>query len=282
MSYRNSPHYRRRTRIIIPAFALTIAGLCLAGIALGGSRLRAPYGESTAVITPSPRERSQEVPILLYHNIGPHGKYAVSEQVLRRHFEIIRASGFIVVSLTDILAMSRAEKARPAGRMIAITFDDGFKSMYTSLLPLVREFGYPVTLFVYTDFIAGNPGSLLTWDELRTMSRSGISIQNHSRSHIDLTVLLEHPSPGNNRRLFEELYLTRRLLEAELDSPVTLFAFPYGYYSPELVQLARSAGYSNVFSTDFGPNDIRWQNFCLRRHHILKTTTDDDLLRIMQ
>jgi peptidoglycan/xylan/chitin deacetylase (PgdA/CDA1 family) len=218
------------------------------------------------------RSRLLEIPILLYHNIDGRGVYSVSLEKLRSHFQLFREKGVKVLRLTELV--NRLENPRPFNsRGVVITFDDGFISMYSKLLPLAREFNYPVTLFVYTDFISSRGKKTMTWKLLREMDRDLVDIQVHSKSHADLTEIIESSSSDRYQRLYEEIYLCKRVTELYLDKKVRFYAFPYGRYNLSLVELSRNAGYHRVFSTDFGPNIVTRNNFCLKRHHILNTYT---------
>ncbi len=213
------------------------------------------------------RSRLLEIPILLYHNIDGRGAYSVSLEQLRSHFRLFREKGIRVIKLSELVR--RLDNPRPFNsRGVVVTFDDGYFSMYSKLLPLAREFNYPVTLFVYTDFISARGKKVMTWEHLKEMDRDLIDIQVHSRSHGDLTEIIK----GNNResrmKLYEEIYLSKSIAELYLDKKVRFFAFPYGRYNLSLVELSRNAGYERVFSTDFGPNIVTRNNFCLKRHHI--------------
>ncbi len=209
-----------------------------------------------------------EIPILLYHNIDGPGDFSVDLETIRSHFEFLRDRGIRVISLKeldDMLAHPEPLKER----MTAITFDDGYPAMYTKLLPLVKEFGYPVTLFVYTDFInPGNIRALLNWNVLKEMDESLIDIQSHGIAHRDMTAV---PSgPEGQAVLYQEIVLSKKMLEFYLNKKVDYFAFPYGRYSTELMELCRNAGYRRVFSTDYGNNIVSRDNFSLRRQHIRK------------
>jgi hypothetical protein len=94
------------------------------------------------------KSRLLAIPILLYHNIDGKGPFSIDAATLREHFQLIRDRGIRVIPLRELV--QRLEHPAPyTDRVIVITFDDGYGSMHSSLLPLVREFGYPVTLFVY-------------------------------------------------------------------------------------------------------------------------------------
>ncbi len=214
------------------------------------------------------------VPILLYHNIDGSGPFSIESEGLRGHFRLFRDRGICVISLGELI--SRIERPAPfIERVMVITFDDGYPSMYHRLLPMTKEFEYPVTLFVYTDNISTRPGRGLTWERLREMDRAGIDIQAHSISHPDLTRISMKGGPDAGKRLYEEMYLSRRILEMRLGKKIEYFAFPYGRYDPELVMRAVDAGYRRVFSTDYGSNIITRDNACLRRQHIKSNYTID-------
>ena len=213
------------------------------------------------------RSRLLAVPILLYHNIDGNGVFSVSLETLRSQFELLRKRNIRVIPLKELI--SRLENPVPFDEKVAvITFDDGFLSMYTKLLPLVREYGYPVTLFVYTDFIYAKADRSMTWELLREMDSSLIDIQCHSISHEDLTAIPAGEGDEFKKKIYDEVFLSKRIIELYLGKKVDYFAFPYGRYDINLVNLCEKAGYKRVFSTDYGSNIITRDNYCLRRQHI--------------
>lgn len=227
------------------------------------------------------RSRLLEVPILLYHNIDGAGDYSVSSDVLRQHFEMLRSENIKVISLKELVR--RLENPSPFDQdVIVITFDDGYPSMYTKALSLVTEFNYPVTLFVYTDFIHTQPGLLLDWKSLLEMDSGLIDVQCHSISHTDLEALSEKGGAAARKQLFDEIFLSKRILEIVLEKEIEFFAFPYGRYNADILQLCLQAGYRRVFSTDYGVNIITADNYSLRRQHIKKEFSADFFRKIIR
>jgi peptidoglycan/xylan/chitin deacetylase (PgdA/CDA1 family) len=207
------------------------------------------------------------VPIILYHNIDGKGAFSISAEALRGQFSMIRNLGIRIVPLRTLI--ERLETRRPfSDTVMVITFDDGFNAMYTKLLPIANEFRYPVTLFVYTDNIVRRGSKSLTWGKLRELDQSGVSVESHTLSHPDLAALSKKPGMESRKKLYEEIYLSKRVLELYLGRDVEMFAFPYGRYDLSLVDLCGLAGYKRVFSTDYGSNVVTRNNFCLRRQHI--------------
>jgi peptidoglycan/xylan/chitin deacetylase (PgdA/CDA1 family) len=218
--------------------------------------------------------RLLSIPVLLYHNIDGKGPFSIDAATIREHFQLIRARGIRVISLRELV--QRLENPVPySDRVIVITFDDGYGSMYAKLLPLAEEFGYPVTLFVYVDMISLRSSKNLTWEKLRDLDRRGIDIQAHSLSHKDLVRLSASHDTAAKRSLYEELYLSKRVLELRLGKTVEYYAFPFGRYDLNVIDLAANSGYRRVFSTDYGSNVITRDNYCLRRQHIKSSYSID-------
>ncbi len=207
------------------------------------------------------------VPLLLYHNIDGRGEYSLNYEVMEAQFQLLADRGIEVVALDDFV--KRLDNPRPYEKKVAVlSFDDGYLSMYTRLMPLLARFGYHVTLFVYTDNVYHSARRNITWQKLREMQNSGFDIQSHTLSHPDLVRLARKGGMESRHKLYEEIYLSKRVLELYLGREVRYFAFPYGSYNLELVDLCKQAGFARVFSTDFGPNIITRNNYCLRRRHI--------------
>src|SRR3954447_4551111 len=93
-----------------------------------------------------------------------------------------------VIQLQDFLAWKRGEKNIPP-RAAIITFDDGWKSQYEVGWPIMKKYGYPFTLFIYTEGVRGGTlggGEAITWEQLGDLRDNGVDIQAHSATHQDL------------------------------------------------------------------------------------------------
>ncbi len=227
------------------------------------------------------KTRLLAIPILLYHNIDGKGAFSMDLPVIRSHFQLFKNKKIRVIKLSELI--NRLDKPVPFDdRVIVITFDDGFNSMYTKLLPLVKEFQYPVTLFIYSDLFMKMKKTGLNWEKLRYLDKNGIDIQAHSKSHADLVHLSGENTPGSRGNLFREIYLSKKAMEIYLGKEILFFAFPYGKYDLNIVELASVAGYKRVFSTDYGSNIITRNNYSLRRQHIKRNYTLNELEKLIQ
>jgi peptidoglycan/xylan/chitin deacetylase (PgdA/CDA1 family) len=167
----------------------------------------------------------------------------------------LKDSGITVISMQDFLAWKRGEKNIPP-RCAIITFDDGWKSQYEVGWPILKKYGYPLTLFIYTEGVRGGHfggGEAMTWEQLADMRDAGVDIQAHSKTHQDLRkpydkVAKKRLSPPEYAQwLQDEIVGSKQLLEQRLGVKVNCFAVPYGFYNQHIKDVCKNAGYEAVF-----------------------------------
>jgi peptidoglycan/xylan/chitin deacetylase (PgdA/CDA1 family) len=131
-------------------------------------------------------------------------------------------------------------------RLVALTFDDGFRDNLTVALPLLEKFGLPMTLFVTAGFVGSE--TYLSKDELREIARHPlVTVGAHGLTHPDFTRL---PVEGARFELIE----SRRLLASITGKAVDLMAWPYGECNADLERLSRECGYRAAWSVWKGTN----------------------------
>lgn len=167
----------------------------------------------------------------------------------------LKDSGITVISMQDFLAWKRGEKNIPP-RCAIITFDDGWKSQYEVAWPILKNYGYPLTMFIYTEGVRGGHfggGEAMTWEQLADMRDAGVDIQAHSKTHQDLRkpydkVAKKKLSPPEYEQwLQDEIVGSKQLLEQRLGIKVNCFAVPYGFYNQHIKDVCKNAGYEAVF-----------------------------------
>jgi peptidoglycan/xylan/chitin deacetylase (PgdA/CDA1 family) len=183
--------------------------------------------------------------VLMYHSVKPEERRRFEEQMdlLVRRAVPVPGDFRKLESQKDLY--------------VAVTFDDGYRSVAENAWPVMRERKIPVTLFVVAGCVAGGAPTwispeasardgeerLLGLEELRGLMRDGVVIGSHSLTHPPLA---EVPAEAAQKELTE----SRRLLERELGREVRLFAFPFGSYDERTIHLAEQAGYERVFLSD--------------------------------
>jgi peptidoglycan/xylan/chitin deacetylase (PgdA/CDA1 family) len=132
-----------------------------------------------------------------------------------------------------------------------ITADDGHKSVYTDMLPLVREFDIPVTLFIYPSAIS-NASYAMTWNQLSSLRGTGhFDIQSHTYWHPNFKQERRRQSPeAFHKFVAMQFERPRRVLHDRLGVDPDELAWPFGIYDDELIGMARDAGYKAGFTLD--------------------------------
>ena len=134
------------------------------------------------LLAPPPGHCADHATVFVYHRFGDsrHPSTNTSLPEFRAHLAALRSGGYTVLPLSEIVSRLRRGEALPE-RCVAITVDDAFRSFLTGAVPLLQEYGYPVTLFVNAGEVAGP--DYLNWDELRALAVKGVEIGNHSAAH---------------------------------------------------------------------------------------------------
>ncbi|MEE2782387.1 MAG: polysaccharide deacetylase family protein [Pseudomonadota bacterium] len=173
---------------------------------------------------------------LLYHHIATHTPLStsVSPQKFRAHLRYLKDHNFNVMKLSTLVETLRAGDPLPE-RSVALTFDDAYKSVHTTALPLVREWGYPITVFVNTDKPATQSHLYMNWEELADVISAGGEVHSHGHGHASLAF----PEDGESMRQWRlrvqaDIRRANNLIEQHLRIRPELFAYPYGEYSQAL------------------------------------------------
>lgn len=192
--------------------------------------------------------------ILCYHAVEPgwRSPLAVTPGEFVKHCEWLTRRKS-VVPLHEALDRLGTSGRLPRG-MTAVTFDDGFSSLFTHALPVLDRHRVPATVFLVAGTLNGDPKkvdwvdtpprhtlSTLTLDQVRAMQAAGIRFESHSYAHADLTELSFEACVRDLRR-------SRELLEDLLGAPVRLLAYPRGRHNSAVRLAARRAGYTHAFT----------------------------------
>ena len=162
--------------------------------------------------------------ILTYHSIDDSGSViSVAPRQFAAHMKALAASGRPVVPLQEVVRT-------PGG--VAITFDDGFRSFRESAFPVLRDYGFPATVFVVSRYSGGQndwPSQppaiprmpLMSRQEIAEVSGQGIEVGCHTSTHPRLPAL---EAEEVERELAECQAAIREMTGAAANT----FAYPYG------------------------------------------------------
>jgi peptidoglycan/xylan/chitin deacetylase (PgdA/CDA1 family) len=228
--------------------------------------------------------KSARVSVLGYHEFTkgkPSNPMQVSEAQFRAQMQAIREAQIPVISMPDFLAWRRGEKDLP-NLSVLITMDDGWESVHRIALPVLREFGYPFTVFLYKRFVNGGSKSMTT-AEIRELMAAGATIGSHSVSHpyrkrID-AAFRKGPKSGE-AFLRTEMRDSRQFLEDLLGQTVTTYAYPGGFHSSREEEFGREAGYEALFTVN--PARVTWDTpaAALGRFIVMGTDPSDAAFKL--
>src|SRR5256885_4293939 len=238
-----------------------------------GALSPAPGATAAPPVAPSPKiakpvvDQTAQTIIFCYHRLVDKIRYPGTEitpAAFEAQMKELKDRGITVISMQDLLAWKRGEKNIPP-RCAVITFDDGYKSQYEVAWPILKKYGYPFTMFIYTEGVRGGSlggGGAITWEQLADMRDNGVDIEAHSATHQDLreghTITLASPGgkktrtkltgPQYEQWVRNEVVGSKELLEQRLGIKVNCFAVPFGNYNEHVTDLARNAGYEAMFT----------------------------------
>lgn len=173
--------------------------------------------------------------IITYHSLDESSSaISVTPRQFEHHIRTLAESETVVVPLDDVV------KVRDS---VALTFDDAFANFADHALPVLERYGLPATVFVVTRHCgrtnswtpagAGIPVlPLMSWDQIRRLPSSLISVGGHTQTHPDLTRI-------STADAVREISGCRLEIESELGRSVRSFAYPFGKVNAAIRQITR-------------------------------------------
>jgi len=211
-----------------------------------------------------PNASLKKTRIMMYHMIAeqlPHGQKSglrVSQEMFEKHLDYFSTNDWTFIKMSELSKYKDKEK------VVAITFDDGYLDNYTKALPLLKKYNACATLYLVIDrhnndwSIKKNPkhnsGALaleekLSDEQIKEMLDSGIfELGGHTISHPYL------PNITMDEKKHEMLEC-KNILEREFDTSVSSFAYPFGIYNDEDINIINASDYESAVTTDEGVVD---------------------------
>ena len=225
--------------------------------------------------TNAPAKSDARVTVLGYHDFSSTKdatEMLISTAKFRRQMQAIKDLGLNVISLEDFTAWKRGEKTI-GDRSVLITIDDGWKSIYTDAFPILKEMGFPFTIFLYTNYINGGSNALTT-EMIKEMQKHGCSIGSHSISHPYPAAVKSERAKGEaafKAYLQKEMGQSRKSLQKQFGGDILCYAYPGGFVTGEMLPIAVEQGYECLFTVLPGKTTRSTSNFTIPRYIILGT-----------
>ena len=223
-------------RILRFLAAITLLALCLGG-------------------HPALAQDQVGVPVLCYHRFGPTvaDSMTVTTKVFESQLKWLKDNQYTVIPMRTLVNYLIGQGPPPPPKSVVITVDDGHKTVFTELAPLVKKYDIPVTLFIYPSAIS-NPHApyAMTWDQLKQLQQTGhFDLQSHTFWHPNFKREKKKLPAAEYQKLVDtQLGKAKAVLEKHFGTKVDVLAWPFGIYDDELEKAAQKAGYVVAFSID--------------------------------
>lgn len=218
------------------------------------------------------------IPILMYHQIDeppPRGTplrgLTVAPSSFAWQMRMLRMLGYRGLSMRDLEPFLRGERI---GKVVGITFDDGFQNNLQHALPVLLTHRFTATCYGVSSMVGGTNAwdagkvaeqALMTREDWQAWQQAGMDVGSHTQTHANLTEL-----PPEKAK--EQISQSKQELEALLGTEVRHFCYPYGWFSPEHEAMVRAAGYVTATSTRRGRVTPRDNPYALHRIMVARAT----------
>ena len=220
----------------------------------------------------------QVVPILSYHDFAEKcgAPLCTPKQIFQEQMKYLSDNGYRVITMKALLGFLEYKHGIPE-RSVVIAIEDGYRSFYKIAYPILKSYGYPATVFIYTSLINKSKNGI-TWAQLRKVKAEGFEVGSNCISRTDLTKKMEMEKESDYlKRIKNELFSSKKTIDKNLRQNTIYLAFPYGGYNQRILHFSEEAGYKVGLSMREGSNPFFSDPLSLKRSRIV----NKDMKRFM-
>jgi peptidoglycan/xylan/chitin deacetylase (PgdA/CDA1 family) len=211
--------------------------------------------------------------VLMYHSIGYEGAFfSVRPEIFEEQIKYIKENGYKVVKISTFFDLLKT--GADLSKILAITFDDGYKDNFLNAFPVLQKYNIPVSIFLATNFIGKSMSTsdsfsldILNNEEIEIMSSSGlVEFLPHSMSHRIFNSISTNEAIGEAEGSFEVVKRLNKFCSK-------IFAYPKGKFTSEIVEYFKKndwLGAVSVFEGAVSPKD---DFFSLKRNSVDSQTS---------
>lgn len=207
----------------------------------------------------------QTVPILTYYRFSKKRVEAsiVAEKAFKRQMIFLKENGYRVISLDQLLDFLEFKRQLPE-KSVVLTFDDGWRSFYDIAFPILRDYGFPATLFVRTDFI--DEKKAMSWEQINVLVKSGIDIQCKITTHRNWEGLKDSKAVRKYfSALQDELSQSKKIIKSKLNKECRYLAFPNEKPNSLVIGLLKKEGFRAAVTLERGSNPFFIHHYSINR-----------------
>ena len=204
-----------------------------------------------------------KVVTLLYHDVredsfrmeninADERLYCLKKSAFESQMELLYKRNISVLSIDELFNFFLKDSATSLKdfinkKVIVLVFDDGWKSNYEIVLPLLKKYNFKATFFITVNYVGKK--DMMSWEEIKGLVKEGMSIGSHSLTH-------RIPTKLTDKELEYELKESKRILEEKLNITCEYFSSPTGFYDKRIEKFAKKAGFKVVCFSKVGLSRI--------------------------
>ncbi len=214
---------------------------------------------------------SHSTTVLIYHKIGDNRTPSTNVSIIKfkKQMQYLHDEGYKVLSLKTLIQMMKNNITLPR-KSVVLTFDDGYKTVFTNAFPVIQKYGYPITVFLPTEAIEKKYPDYMSMKQIKIMMKYGVDFESHSYSHPRMAYKPKNWSYKQYKLWIKrELDKSIRFFERYFGYKPYAFAIPYGEYNKTVINIAKKAGFSAILTQDPGSVSIYTPLYLIPREPIL-------------
>jgi peptidoglycan/xylan/chitin deacetylase (PgdA/CDA1 family) len=207
------------------------------------------------------------IPIVALHGIEPvaAGRWETSTENFNYLCATLKSLGYQTISLMDLYNYVSFGKALPE-KPVILTSDDGYQSIYANAFPILKNYGFKMTVFLIDGFMGNSEAErrnndfdkgvsavvtrpMLIWPEVMAMSNYGIEFGSHGITHSNLNQMSLEAAKN-------EMAASKADIEARLRKPCIFIAWPHDAVDGDLISLLPQLGYAGGIRYSGGVLDV--------------------------
>lgn len=266
-SWPSKPSWSSGPRLLRYWAGLALGAVVLAGGSWSGSDVVAQTRTQTAA--------DNGAVVLMYHRFDQPDQPQTNIRMdqFAQHLAELKNGGYTVMALPAILERLRNRERLP-DRTVAITVNDATTDLYSLAWPKFRDAGFPITVFVASDFVDRGAPGMMTWDQVRELAAAGVTIGSQTAS-------VAHLPEIEIDQVKLEIDRASNRIQAETGRRPVLLAYPYGEFGSAVQKVVAERGYVAAFGQQSGVMNPASDRYGLPRFALNETYGGIDRFRLV-
>ena len=188
------------------------------------------------------------IPILMYHYVEYvqdkkdtiRQALDITPNIFEQQLRTMKDAGYTFMTARELGEVLDKRLSLPA-KPVLLTFDDGYRDFYTDAYPVLKKYQIHATAYIVPGFL-DTPNYMYSY-QIRNLINDGlVEIGAHTVHHVWLKNM-----PYDEA--WNEIDMSKKMLENEFNIRVVSFAYPYGAFDQQALGLVHKSGFWTAVST---------------------------------